>query len=544
MHLGRKIRYYFLSLLWIALASGLSIRLIYLAAYKRDFLLGQSKARVERQMVLPARRGKIYDRNGEILGMSKAVNDLWTSPKLLLAEEGGVQKLAALLALKDEDLERKLEKNKHRDFLYLERNVDSKRYKEIKDIGVNSVYTTQSFSRFYPGGEASAQIIGFVNVDGAGLEGVEYMYDQALSGKSGHAKYLINPFGETVESITRQEPVAGKDIYLTIDKSIQYMAYEALKEGVQRTGAKSAHALVLEVGTGNILAATNYPSFDPERGSEKGGRSSHVRNGIFTDLFEPGSTLKPISLAYVMDSQSLPENAKTKTSPGELKIGVNTVKDGRDFGELTLEDILIKSSNVGISKLILDSPREFVSWLKMAYGVGEKNAKIFPGEPTSTTINKPDISNFELATLSFGYGLSMTPIHLGKLYLSIANGGLLQPVSLISESKKTKEVPLKRVLSSNTAKKIKEILHKATLNYGTARRAAVSGFKVAGKTGTTHLYENGKYHNDRHIASFAGFFPYENPKHVVVIIVEEPVDFGLKMANSQILYLKQLLQEI
>lgn len=521
MQLGKKIRFWFLGLLWTMITAGIAIRLVYLAAYQRNFLLGQSKARVERQMTLAAKRGRILDRNGRILAMSKPVNDLWTSPKLLLAEPGASHILAKALAMPHAKLLAKLEANKHRDFLYLARNIDDTVTSKVKALGLKSVNATQSYARFYPGGKASAQAVGLVNIDGAGIEGIEYSYDKLLSGQAGYAKYLINPFGETIESIHHHPPTPGEDVQLTIDRSIQYMTYQALREGVKQAKAKSAIGLVLEVATGDIVAATAYPSFNPDE--QKGQKQSRaMRNKVFTDLYEPGSTFKPIAMAYVLENAQIDRQKKIQTHPGEFKLGSHTVKDVRNFGALTLEDVLIRSSNIGIAKLMLASAKTFPAWLKERYHVGEKALRLFPGEPTSTIINKAQLSDFEHATLSFGYGLSLSPLHLGQFYLSIANGGFYQPVHLVRQDLTSQPAKPQRVLKPDTVKTIADILHKTTSARGTARRAAVSGLNVAGKTGTIHLYENGRYHDDRYIASFAGFAPYEQPKYVVVVVVEEP----------------------
>ena len=521
MQLGKKIRYWFLGLLWVTIIVGMSVRLIYLAAYQRSFLLGQSKARVERRLSLPPKRGRILDRNGRVLAMSKPVNDVWTSPRLLLSDETALASVAHVLKISTAQLKKRLQDNQHRDFYYLARNVDDHIGSLVRKLKLPSVSVTQSFARFYPGGKATAQTVGIVNVDGAGLEGLEYLFDKTLSGEAGFARYLINPFGETIESIQRQEPVAGEDIQLTLDRSIQYIAYEALRDGVKAAGAKSASALVLDVQDGGIVAATGYPSFNPEVLVGQG-KKRPLRHKVFTDLYEPGSTFKPIALAYILEHTNLSSDHKIQTHPGEFKIGKNLVKDVRNYGLITLDDVIVRSSNIAMSKLMLASPRQFVPWLKRQFQVGKRDTRLFPGEPVSTIVDKPSLSEFELATLSFGYGLSMTPLKLGGLYLSLANGGLYQPLHLVKPRHPT-ELPKKhRVLKADTVRKINQMLHKTTLGYGTARRARVRGIEVAGKTGTTHVLENGVYQDNRYVASFAGFAPFNKPKYVVIIVVDEP----------------------
>ena len=521
MQLGKKIRFWFLGLLWVTVIIAISVRLVYLAAYQRTFLLGQSKARVERRMSLSAKRGRILDRNGRVLAMSKPVNDVWTSPRLLLSDDNAIDSVAEALNISSLVLRKRLNENQHRDFYYLSRNIDDRVGSRIHNLKLPFVNLTQSFARFYPGGKASAQTIGIVNIDGAGLEGLEYLFDKTLSGESGFARYLINPFGETIESIQRKEPVAGEDIQLSIDRSIQYIAYEALKDGVKATGAKSALALVLDVRDGGIIAATGYPSYNPDVKLTQS-KIKPLRHKVFTDLYEPGSTFKPLALAYILENSRFSKQSKIQTHPGELKIGSNIVKDVRNYGLISLDDVIIRSSNVAMSKMMLASSRDFISWLKQRFLIGQKDVRIFPGEPMSTIIDKPNVSDFELATLSFGYGLSMTPLKLGSMYLTLANKGLYQPVYLVKSLDNGGLKGQHRVMQASTASQINQMLHKTTIGYGTARRARVSGINVAGKTGTTHVLENGVYQEDRYVASFAGFFPYEKPRYVVVVIVEEP----------------------
>tara|TARA_B100001989_G_scaffold249574_2_gene225105 strand:- start:309 stop:1946 length:1638 start_codon:yes stop_codon:yes gene_type:complete len=519
VQLGKRIRFWFLGLLWVAVIIAMSVRLVYLAAYQRTFLLGQSKARVERRMSLTAKRGRILDRNGRVLAMSKPVNDVWTSPRLLLSDDRAIGSVAKVLNVSSDALRKRLHENQHRDFYYLSRNIDDDVGACIRDLKLPYVNLTQSFARFYPGGKACAQTVGIVNIDGDGLEGLEYLYDKTLSGESGFARYLINPFGETIESIQRKEPVAGEDIQLSIDRSIQYIAYEALKDGVKATGAKSALALVLDVRDGGIIAATGYPSYNPEV-KLAGSNTRPLRHKVFTDLYEPGSTFKPIALAYILENSRFSKQSKIQTHPGELKIGTNIVKDVRNYGLISLDDVIVRSSNVAMSKLMLASSRDFIAWLKQRFLIGQKDVRVFPGEPMSAIVDKPNVSDFELATLSFGYGLSMTPLKLGSLYLTLANDGLYMPTYLVKSMRQSNGQ--QRVMRASTAREINQMLHKTTIGYGTARRARVSGINVAGKTGTTHVLENGAYQEDRYVASFAGFFPYESPKYVVVVIVEEP----------------------
>lgn len=521
MQLGQKIRYWFLGGLWLALTVAMSARLVYLASYQRKFLMGQSKARVERRLVIRAKRGKILDRNGEILAMSKPAFDIWAVPKALLNDRTTQEVICDALGFSRQQLQDKLTKNQQRDFYFLARNIDSSRVEKLKKSGFNSVYATPTFSRFYAGGKASAQLVGIMDIDGRGIEGIEYAFNSRLAGQDGYTQFVINPFGEQVESIAREESVAGADVMLTIDRSIQYLTYEALKDGVKQTGAKSAHGVILDVKSGEIVAAASYPSFNPDEYRQNRAKGQAMRQRTFTDLYEPGSTFKAITMAYILENIPNAHTQYIDTSPGEMKVGNNTIRDVRNYGVLTINDVLVKSSNVAIAKLLLQKPEGFIAWLKKQFRMPDKADLPFPGIPKSVILTKDAPSPFEMATLSFGYGLSMSPVQLAQLYLSIANGGYWQSVKLIRD-KDAAASPRRRVMRAETAESIRTMLHQATKQAGTAWRARVGGMEVAGKTGTTHVYENGKYWENRHIASFSGFAPLNNPQYVLVITVEEP----------------------
>ena len=520
MQLSKKIRYWLLVFFWFSLTCAMCTRLVYLASYQRGFLMGQSRARVERQIDIHAKRGQILDRNGEILAMSQPVNDLWAHPRSLLQEPGAIEKIASILAVPSTDLKHKVEKSQHKDFMYVARHISDQHRDAIKDSDIKSVHAAQAYARFYPGGKASAQLVGIVDIDGKGIEGIEYHLDADLSGKNGFARYIINPFGEPIESLSRQEPVSGHDVKLTIDRSIQYITYQALKEGAKRAGAKSAHGIVLDVQTGDIVAATNYPSYNPAAISEKVTENGQMRHKVFTDLYEPGSTFKAIAMAYILDHTPWTKDETISTSPGEWAIGENIVRDVHNYGNLNIDQVLIKSSNIGMSKLILRKPDGFVPWLKQIFQSSQSNSMLFPGMQKAKYPTK-SVSKFETATLAFGYGISMTPLQLAQWYLSIANGGYWQEVYL-TESSQSQRIAKQRIMDPKTAKRLQNMLYMSTQSTGTARRASVKGVQVAGKTGTTQIYENGRYWEDRHVASFAGFAPFDDPRYVIVIIVEEP----------------------
>ena len=518
MLLGKKFRYFSLALLWVTAVVALGYRLVLLTGQERDFLQHQSKARVNRTIKIPKKRGRIVDRYGKVLAMSQMQPSVWVNPKELYQDKAAVQSIAVLLGQKPQDLAKKLEKNSKKTFLYLARRLDEDLAQKVyqnRPAGLNII---EDFARFYPGGPSASPLIGSINIDGEGLEGVELMAQKKLSGEEGYKKVVINRYGETVQHMGQAAAKHGEDVTLTIDKNIQYSAYKAVEEGVKGAGAKRGMAVVLDVATGGVLAAVNYPSFDP---SDRNVPSELRKNHAFTDLLEPGSTFKPVSMAYVLENHGADGVETINTAPGTWRLQKNIVKDVRNFGVLKVDDILMRSSNIGIAKLVLRCKKDFASWLQGVFRIGGKSLSGYPGEPAGH-VNHPQANqSFDIATMSYGYGLNMTVLQLATAYLQLANGGYAHQVHLVKDTA-LQDGHGPRILQEETVGRIKKMMRKVVSNHGTGRLGQVKGVEVAGKTGTTHVYTDKGYAEERYVASFSGFAPLAEPKYVITVILEEP----------------------
>lgn len=449
--------------------------------------------------------------------MSQMQPSVWVNPKELHQDKATVQNIATLLGQNPQDLTKKLEKNRKKTFLYLARRLEEDVAQKVYESRLAGLNIIEDFARFYPGGASASPLIGSVNIDGEGLEGIELMAQKKLSGEEGYKKVVINRYGETVQHMGQAAAKHGEDITLTIDKNVQYSAYKAVEEGVQESGAKRGMAVVLDVATGGVLAAVNYPSFDP---SQRNVASDVRKNHAFTDLLEPGSTFKPVSMAYVLENHGADGIETINTAPGTWRLQKNIVKDVRNFGVLKVDDILMRSSNIGIAKLVLGCKKDFAAWLQGVYRVGVRSLPGYPGEPAGR-VNHPQANQFfDIATMSYGYGVNMTVLQLASAYLQLANGGYSHQVQVVKGAAPHDHGP--RILAEDTVARIKKMMRKVVSNRGTGRLGQVKGVEVAGKTGTTHVYTDKGYAEERYVASFSGFAPLAEPKYVITVVLEEP----------------------
>ena len=509
----------FLIVLWVGMLAGLSYRLVILTGQERSFLQNQSHARVNRTHTIPSKRGRILDRQGTVLAMSEPKWSLWVEPKTLHNDSELISKTAELMGMSKDGLESMVDRHQEKSFMYLKRRCSQALIEKALSHQELPIHTIEDYDRYYPGGDSTAPLLGQVDIDGKGIEGVELMEDGRLSGARGFKKVVINRYGETVQNVSESAPKHGQDLVLTIDKNIQYHAFKALKKGVEEAGAKSGMAVVLDVDSGGVLAAVNYPSFDP--GSHDI-MSEFRKNRAFVNLQEPGSTFKPMSMSYVLEHKDGKDLKEVDTSPGVWVLNRQRVTDVRNYGIISVDDILMRSSNIGIAKLVLDVSADFVGWLEKTYPVGKRSLESYPGEPRGR-VNHPDEKKlFDKASISYGYGISMTVLQQAQAYLTIANGGFKQDVKLVLDSSQSKYNKSERLLSKATVDRVKSMMRKVVSNTGTGRLGQVKGLEVAGKTGTTHMYTSEGYAKDRYIASFSGFAPLDNPKYVICIVVEEP----------------------
>lgn len=506
-------------LLCMGLAAGVLVwRAVCLQVLDKEFLLNQGQARHLRTVTLPAHRGMILDRNGEPLAISTPVESVWVNPQELANEQQRIPELTRLLELNTSTVQRQLASRADREFLYLRRHVDPAMAARVEALDIPGVYLQREFRRYYPDGEVTAHVIGFTNVDDAGQEGLELAYENWLAGEPG-AKRVIKDgkshIVEDVESISRPRP--GKDLRLSIDRRIQYLAYRELLAAIQEHKAQAASAVVLDVRTGEVLAMVNQPSFNPNNRQDL--RSSDMRNRAVTDVFEPGSTMKPFVVATALASGRYQPNTPISTSPGWMRVGVNTVRDVHDYGDLDLSGVIRKSSNVGIAKVALSLAAEDI-WTDLSdLGFGVQTFSGFPGEASGLLPHFSGWNAIETATLSFGYGVSVTPLQLAQAYAVLAGDGMRRSISFLHDAQASEE---RRVMPAEIARAVRAMLEEAVGPDGTAPGAGVPGYRVAGKTGTVRKSERGGYSDSKYLSVFAGMAPASDPRVVMVVMVDEP----------------------
>ncbi|MDX2457155.1 MAG: penicillin-binding transpeptidase domain-containing protein [Gammaproteobacteria bacterium] len=493
-------------------------RAVCLQVLDKEFLLSQGEARHLRVVALPAHRGVIQDRNGEPLAVSTPVESVWVNPQELGGEQQRIPELAALLSLDGGKVRQLLARRADRGFVYLRRHLSPALAEQVSALKIPGVYLQREYRRYYPGGEVAAQIVGFTNVDDLGQEGLELAYEDWLGGEPG-AKRVIkdgkHDIIEDVESISRPHP--GKDLRLSLDRRIQYLAYRELKAVMKKHKALAASAVVLDVKSGEVLAMVNQPSFNPNNRQQL--RRSHMRNRAVTDVFEPGSTMKPFIVAAALQSGHFQPETLVSTSPGWYRVGVNTVRDVHDYGQLDVTGVIRKSSNVGISKIALTLPAEDIWTLLTDLGFGAQTYSGFPGEASGLLSYHGGWNQIETATLAYGYGVSVTALQLAQAYGVLAADGIKRSVTFLHEGDVSEE---RRILPTGTVQQVRAMLEQATGPDGTAPQARVAGYRVAGKTGTVKKPAPGGYSSNKYLAVFAGMAPASDPRLVMVVMVDEP----------------------
>lgn len=483
----------------------------------KKFLQNHGDARALRVVDIPAHRGMIKDRNGEPLAISTAVESIWAVPRELLKAQQ-LAELAQLLGYRPDALRKTLLDRISREFVYLKRHADPKIVAAMKEMHIPGVYTRPEYRRYYPAGEVTAHLIGFTNVDDAGQEGLELTYNDWLKGTPGAKRVLKDRLGRTVEDVESiRPPDPGQSLILSIDRRLQYLAYLELKAAVTHHRARSGSIIMLDVNTGEVLAIVSQPSYNPNRRS--GLNTESLRNRALTDVFEPGSTLKPFTIAAALESGLYQVDQTLDTSPGYYRVGGHTIRDHRDYGVLDLPGIIKKSSNIGASKIALALESERLWDLYNRLGLGRITGTGFPGEVGGWLATPGGWSDVELATASFGYGLSVTAVQLARAYATLAAGGLQRPVSLLRQDAK---VPGERIMSADVASQVVHMLEGVTQPDGTGSRAHIKGYRVAGKTGTVHKAAAGGYAKDRYLSLFAGMAPASKPRLVLVVMIDEP----------------------
>jgi len=485
----------------------------------RTFLEGQADARHLRVVKVPAHRGMITDRKGEPLAISTPVQSVWANPHELVAGHNDLVRVARLLGLQAEQLQRLLGQRKDREFVYLRRHLAPDRAQQVMALNIPGIYLQQEYRRYYPAGEVAAHLIGFTNIDDRGQEGLELAYNKWLSGAPG-AKRVVKDgrrhIVENLENIRLAHP--GKPLALSIDRRIQYLAYRELKAAVRQNHARSGSVVVLDNRSGEVLALANQPSFNPN--NRKRLKVSRLRNRAMTDVFEPGSTMKPFVIAAALKSGRYGSATRIDTSPGFFKVGAHTIHDTHDHGVLDLTGVIRKSSNVAAAKIALSMNPELIWDSYSAAGFGTATASGFPGEADGYLADFHHWRDIERATLAYGYGLSVTDLQLARAYSVFANDGYRVPVTLLR--RESSGVERQQVFTPAIARSVRRMMETVTRSGGTAPLAAVNGYRVAGKTGTVHKSQAGGYSQDRYLAIFAGLAPASNPRLVIAVVINEP----------------------
>ncbi len=495
-------------------------RALFLQVKSTDFLQKQGASRYTRNIELPATRGKITDRNGQVLASSVPVRAIWADPEdVRAAPADKLTQLARLLEMSEPDLRKKLDSD--RQLVYLKRQVEMPIAEKILALGIPGIEARKEYKRYYPEGDVMAHVVGFTSVEDIGQEGIELASEKNLAGKPGSRRVIKDRLGRIVEDIQAiREPHDGKDLTLSIDSKIQYIAFTHLKEAVEKHKAKAGGAVVIDVQTGEVLALVNLPTYNPNDRSVLTG--AQLRNRVLTDTFEPGSTMKPFPVAWALETGRVTPDTIIETAPGVMKIGPETIHDAHKQGSLTVSQVIQKSSNIGTVKMALQMPPKEMWELFTTVGFGQQPKIGFPGAVAGRLRNHKNWRPIEQATMSYGHGVSVSLIQMARAYTIFARNGDLIPLTF----EKTSEMPHgQRVISEKTAQQMRLMMESVTEPGGTAPRARIAGYRVAGKTGTAHKLEGGRYVK-KYIGDFVGFAPVSKPRVIVAVMIDEPTIGG------------------
>ncbi|MDP3777466.1 penicillin-binding protein 2 [Methylotenera sp.] len=489
---------------------------VYLQSFHKRFLQEKGDARYSRTLVLPSQRGKITDRYGELLAISSPVESVWANPSDVQITASQTKKLADLLGMKKASVDKKLANNT-REFVYLKRRVSPELAAEIMQLGISGVYLQREYKRYYPAGDVTAHLVGFTDIDDKGQEGFELAMNDALSGKNGSRKVIKDRAGRIIEDLEAVKvPQDGADITLSIDRRIQYLAHRELTKAVDKFKANAGAAIVLDAKTGEVLAMVNVPTYNPNNPVNIQGKT---RNRAITDIFEPGSTMKTVTAAAALEAGKFTPDTVIQTAPGYMSIGPATIHDAHPHGAMTVSEVIQKSSNVGAVKMALSLESQYLWGVFNLIGFGSKTRIGFPGEVSGKLRDYKTWRPIEQATMSYGHGISVTLLQMARAYTVFANDGELKPVSLL----KLKDVPVgTQVFSAKTANAVKDMLELVVLPGGTALRAQVLGYRVAGKTGTTHKLGDHGYEKNKYVGSFVGMAPASNPRLIMAVMIDDP----------------------
>jgi cell division protein FtsI (penicillin-binding protein 3) len=499
-------------------AAALAARAVHLQVLNKEFLNQQADTRHLRRERISAHRGTITDRNGEPLAISTPVDSVWANPQELAPAVDDVPQLARTLGLDPQLLMRRITRSMDKEFLYLKRHLSPEQAQQVLALKLPGVNVQREYRRYYPAGEVTGHLVGFTDIDDEGQEGLELAFNHWLGGEPGAKRVLKDRLGRSVENVESIRPARhGKNLRTSIDLRIQYLAYRTLKAAIQSYNAESGSIVVLDVKTGEVLAIVNQPTYNPNDRSQFS--AERYRNRAVTDIFEPGSSIKPLVVAAALESGEFRPSSIIDTAPGYVTVGAKTIEDRRNLGRVSLTTILARSSNVGVTKLAMSLQPDQLWQTMTEFGLGSLTSSAFPGESAGLLTHFSNWKPISQATLAYGYGVSVTALQLAQAYSALGNGGRLYPVSLVAL-----ESPIdgQQVIAPDSAAAVRRMLEEVVRPGGTGTKAAVAGYRVAGKTGTAWKFAAGGYSEDKYISIFAGLAPASDPKLAAVVVIDEP----------------------
>ncbi len=493
-------------------------RAVQLQVFTKDFLNQQADTRHLRTEKISAHRGMITDRNGEPLAISTPVDSVWANPTELVTAVDRVPDLARLLNLDAELLMRRITRSMDKQFVYLKRHLNPEQARQVMALKLPGVNVLREYRRYYPAGEIAGHLVGFTSVDDDGQEGLELEFNHWLSGESGSKRVLKDRLGRSVENVESiNPPKHGKDLHSSIDLRLQYLAYRTLKAAVQQHKAESGSIVIVDVTTGEVLAMVNQPTYNPNDRAQYS--AERYRNRAITDIFEPGSSIKPLVLAAAIESGRYRASSMVDTSPGYVVVGPKKIEDPRNLGRVSLTTVLSRSSNVGATKIAMSLEPDQLWNVIAKFGLGSLTSSGFPGESAGLLTHYNDWRQISQATLAYGYGVSVTPLQLAQAYAALGDAGKLRPVSLVRLDQPNDG---QQIISEETATAIRDMMEEVVRPGGSGSEAGVDGYRIAGKTGTSWKFAAGGYSEDKYFSIFAGLAPASDPRLAAVIVINEP----------------------
>jgi len=504
--------------LFASAAAALGARAVHLQVFNTEFLNQQADTRHLRTERISAHRGAITDRNGEPLAISTPVDSVWVNPKEFASAVDKVPALAGALDIDSQSLMRRITRAPDKEFVFLKRHLSPDQADRVMSLKLPGINIQREYRRYYPSGEVTGHLVGFTSIDDEGQEGLELAFNHWLSGESGAKRVLKDRLGRSVENVASiKPPRPGKDLRSSIDLRLQYVSYRTLKAAIQQFRADAGTVVVLDIGSGEVLAMVNQPAYNPNDRSQYS--AERYRNRAITDIFEPGSSIKPLIVAAALESGAYKPSSIVDTAPGYVVVGPKKIEDTRNLGRISLTTVLSRSSNVGAAKVALSLEPEQLWGTMTRFGLGELTASGFPGESAGLLTHYSHWQAISQATLAYGYSVALTPLQLAQAYAAIGGDGVMRPVSLVALDQPAQG---ERVLSVDTARSVRRMLEEVVRPGGTGTKANVAGYHVAGKTGTAWKFAAGGYSQDKYLSIFAGFAPANDPRLAVVVVIDEP----------------------